>query len=97
LIGKGYCTDWVYLPEGGYPAFLPASNPVSDKDKKRECANRCIMAAEKDKKYSTDAFYVRKDDKCGCARKQCDKQKKNESYSSFKINWKDEGEESSED
>ena len=64
---KGYCSDYKYLPEGGYPARLDSNaNPLE------ECAQRCIAAAEENSEYSKDAFYVRDSDKhCACSKGEC--------------------------
>lgn len=37
----GYCEDWVYLEEGGYPEFLASSDPNANSDRRLECMNRC--------------------------------------------------------
>ena len=64
---KGYCSDWKYLPEGGYPARLDSNaNPLE------ECAQRCIAAADADSEYSKDAFYVRDSNQhCACSKGAC--------------------------
>lgn len=37
----GYCEDWIYLAEGGYPEFLASSDPNANSDRRGECMNRC--------------------------------------------------------
>jgi len=65
--GTGYCSDWRYLPEGGYPARLD-----SNADPLQECAERCTTAADADPVYSTTAFYVRNNDQhCACSSGTC--------------------------
>jgi hypothetical protein len=74
-IGTGYCSDWVYLPEGGYPPLLTTTSPLYSADRVRECMNRCQDAAGQngqraagDPVIGNDNFYVRKSDfRCGCA------------------------------
>ena len=82
LAGDGYCKDWVYLPEGGYPALLSTSASLYNKDRIEECMNRCVDAADKNLTgyYSGDifknirdlAFYIKKSDqRCGCSSGAC--------------------------
>ena len=68
---EGYCDDWKYLPEGGYPDTLPVSNPLFDADKVRECGNRCIHASRENNGNNDKAFYVRYDGRCGCSTGPC--------------------------
>ena len=43
VIGNsGYCEDWVYLNEGGYPEKLTEISPLYDPDPVKECMNRCL-------------------------------------------------------
>ena len=80
LAGDGHCKDWVYLPEGGYPAPLNESNPLYNANRTQECMNRCVDAADKnltghsggDKNIRDLAFYVRKSDQhCACSSGAC--------------------------
>ena len=41
-LGDGYCSDWRYLPEGGYPARLAAGHALAHADPLQECAARCF-------------------------------------------------------
>jgi hypothetical protein len=81
-IGDGYCSDWKYLPEGGYPNFLSKSSPLFSTDRTRECMNRCLDAYP-----DSQAFYIRtSDNKCGCSSGQCQSTSGTAtSYTSYKI------------
>ena len=41
-LGDGYCSDWKYLPEGGYPDHLSPGHALYRDDKIQECAARCF-------------------------------------------------------
>jgi len=80
-IGVGYCSDWKYLPEGGYPAFLGKSSLLFSRDRTRECMNRCLDAYP-----GSEAFYMDADNKCGCSSGQCQSVRPSSaSYYSYKI------------
>ena len=79
--GFGHCNDWVYLPEGAYPALLAESNSLYNVDRIQECVNRCVYAADNgltgfhshgDPKISDLAFYVvESDGRCACSSGAC--------------------------
>ena len=63
ITGPGYCEDWKYLPEGGYP---PLKNPKADH--LQECATRCTKAYGAGQK----AFYINtKTKRCACSKTGC--------------------------
>ena len=78
-LGTGYCSDWVYLPEGGYPGRLNAGDKDYDADPIQECMNRCLgQYEETGERASTaggevgnEAFYLKSDDGCACAIGDC--------------------------
>merc|ERR1711924_167052 len=74
---KGFCSDWKYLPEGGYP---PRKNLKADPV--QECAQRCHKAYGK-----PQAIYLRdKDMTCACSKGACNKIKKSQqAYTSYKV------------
>ena len=62
----GYCTDWKYLPEGGYPARLTRIDSLYNEDSILECAKRCQAAYP-----TTTGFHIKKgandwQHTCGC-------------------------------
>ena len=76
LLGDGYCEDYVYLPEGSYPARLNSGNKLHDDDPKQECLNRCLGAyisgaGTSGRKIGYKAFYVRPNGGCACAIGDC--------------------------
>ena len=81
MAGNGYCTDWVYLPEGAYPSLLRKSDTLYDENRITECMNRCIDASIRGLSGSRDAvdtpirdhaFYIRQSDQgCGCSSGEC--------------------------
>ena len=89
-LGDGYCGDWVYLPEGSYPALLNAGNQLYDADRKKECLNRCLVAYGKNGKSTSggkigkQAFYVNSDDGCACAVGECSA-RHGTGYASYEI------------
>jgi hypothetical protein len=84
-LGGGFCSDWEYLPEGGYPEFL--SDFLSDysDDKLRECMNRCLSTSKAS--IARNAFYVRSSDqKCACSEGCCSSRTGGSSgYTSYRI------------
>jgi len=56
LIGSGYCSDYIYLPEemgGEYPPMQPEGSDFYNENRLLECANMCDYA------YGPiEAFYV---------------------------------------
>ena len=91
-IGTGYCTDWVYLPEGGYPGFLPSSDSLSvPEDRIEECMLRCLSLKDQNgangnsgnKKIADKAFYVNSKNKCACSSGSCNPT--GSGYVSYKI------------
>ena len=69
-----YCGDYVYLPEGSYPALLNVGDELYDSDRKQECLNRCLDAyGENPSTIGYQAFYVKAhgDDRCACAVGDC--------------------------
>jgi len=85
LIGSGFCSDWNYLMEGQYPAFLDATAPDADNDPLLECVNRCVSAANFYEGYSPLAFYVNSENKCACTSTGCNEQTADTNYTSYKI------------
>ena len=92
-IGAGYCTDWVYLPEGGYPGFLPSSDSLSvPEDRLEECMLRCLALKDQNgangnsgnKKIADKAFYVNSKGNCACSSGNC-KPTGGSGYVSYKI------------
>ena len=78
--GKGYCNDWVFLPEGAYPELLNLDHPLYNKDRIQECMNRCVDAAKQglhgyrrsgDTTIRNSAFYLNSDLRCGCSSGAC--------------------------
>ena len=90
LLGDGYCEDWVYLPEGSYPARLNADNALHDTNAIQECLNRCLGAYGKTGagtsggKIGNEAFYVKPNGGCACAVGNCNKLSTG-SYESYAI------------
>jgi len=73
---KGYCSDWKYLPEGGYP---PRKNLKADPV--QECAQRCHKAYGK-----PQAIYLRdKDMTCACSKGGCNQITSQKAYTSYKL------------
>jgi len=79
-LGIGFCSTWTYLPEGGYPNFLPSSHSLYDHDRKRECMNRCLDAYESNtlgmdgansRTISNKGFYLNGENKCACSSDVC--------------------------
>merc|ERR1719253_2248623 len=89
-LGAGFCSDWEYLPEGGYPAFLTSGSAMDSSDRIQECANRCTAAAgspgsSKRGNIGTQAFYIRtSDNKCGCSQGACSSHS-GSGYHSYRI------------
>jgi len=94
-IGKGFCSDWVYLPIGSYPDYLTPQDPLYDADRLRECMNRCLESShlgalgyvgEHTRNISSDAFYVlMPSQKCGCSSGICKTQKPSSGFESYRI------------
>ena len=83
LAGDGYCDDWVYLPEGKYPALISdVSNTLYNEDRIQECMNRCTNAAKTSAKISNKAFYIKSDRRCGCSSGACST-RKGSGYTSY--------------
>ena len=92
IAGKGYCNDWVYLPEGGYPSLLTISDPLYNEDRIKECMNRCLHASslglsgskgEYETRIRDHAFYIRHSDQgCGCSSGTCS-DRKSSGYTSY--------------
>jgi hypothetical protein len=74
--GVGYCKDYRYLPEGGYP---PLKNVAGDH--LQECAERCTKA------YGLQhAFYIRaKDKQCACSKGSCSTLMPSSGYVTYSI------------
>ena len=78
-IGTGYCSNWVYLPEGGYPKRLGPNDALYDSDPIQECLKRCLAVygeagARTSKvggKIGNQAFYLNSDSLCACAIGEC--------------------------
>jgi len=86
LLGVGHCKDWVYLPEGGYPAPLPHYDPLYSLDRVQECLNRCVAASKKKgAKMKAQAFYVRADKTCACSQGACTSLAGSKNYKSYRI------------
>ena len=92
--GNGYCKDWVYLPEGGYPAPLAPDDPLYSHDRIQECMNRCFYAAYQGLAGSSgsdgteignQAFYIKTlNQRCGCSSGTCEPNE-GTGYTSYKI------------
>ena len=80
-IGDGYCSDYKYLPEGGYPAFLSKTSPLFSRDRTRECMNRCLDAYPDSKAFMVQTA----NNKCACSSGQCQWVRPSVSYYSYKI------------
>ena len=102
VAGNGFCKDWVYLPEGGYPELLTITDTLFSEDRVQECMNRCVDASEQsfdDTQYSGNnkisdiAFYVRtSDERCGCSSGPCqERQIRDNDYMSYFIHRTDYG------
>ena len=82
VAGEGYCKDWVYLPEGGYPAPLAHNDPKYSDDRIQECMNRCLYAAYRGlagsegsdgTRIGNQAFYIKASNQgCGCSSGTCE-------------------------
>jgi hypothetical protein len=86
LAGNGYCSDWMYLPEGGYPNLLSKSDPLYNKDRIEECMNRCVYAARKGLRgIRSLAFYIENNDqRCACSSGACSR-RVGSGYTSYNI------------
>lgn len=91
-IGPGFCSDWVYLPEGGYPARLADTERLNNADPIQECMNRCldvVGASGADSAsgagISNQAFYVRDGESCACSSGSCGTQSGGANYHSYRI------------
>ena len=85
MASYGYCKDYAYLPEGGYHSLLNKSDPPYDKDRIKECMNRCVYALnkEEDTKIRDRAFYIRDcNQRCACSSAAC-YSRKSSGYSSY--------------
>ena len=95
MAGTGYCKDYVYLPEGGYPSLLGQLDPLYDKNRIKECMNRCLYASSQglagskgavDTTIREHAFYIRKSDQgCACSSGICNDRKASSGYTSYYI------------
>ena len=84
LIGQGYCADWNYLPEGGYPKVLKEDHKLYDADRIQECLNRCVDASKKNNNIQSQAFYVDVNSRCACSKGTC-QALRGSGYKSYKI------------
>ena len=92
-IGTGYCSDWVYLPEGGYPERLNADNTLYDADSIQECLNRCLgaygeagaRASTAGGKVGNQAFYLNSNAGCACAVGDCSSKVSDSGFKSYAI------------
>ena len=80
-LGSGYCSDYKYLSEGGYPAPLPSDHPLYNADPVQECLNRCYA----DTQVGTDAFYLNDADQCACAKGSCSNRVVDSKYTSYAM------------
>ena len=83
-LGQGYCQDWRYLPEGGYPGRLPTSSPMYNADHRTECMNRCLNAVGQNE-IGNQAFYTRTSGQCACSQGACASLSNSGSYRSYHI------------
>ena len=89
IAGKGYCKDYINLPEGFYPSLLGSTDPLYSTDRIRECMNRCVFAAEQgyigiesDDPISDKAFTIRRSDQhCQCSSGSCSSIRSDGTYS----------------
>ena len=94
-LGPGFCGDWIYLPEGGYPARLISDDALYDADPIQECLNRCLDANGEAGQASTEnggtgtignrAFYLSTENKCACAISDCSSLTPDPNYASYAI------------
>lgn len=92
-LGAGYCADWAYLPEGGYPPRLDMGSPMYNADPVAECMNRCLnavgaMDSSSFRAIRDRAFYVNAAGACGCSAGGCETQRgadEENPYRSFRI------------
>ena len=88
-LGIGYCRDYVYLPEGGYPDRFNAGEDLYDPSPIQECLNRCMDAYGQDGassgKIGNQAFYLYANSKCACATGDCNARSSSGSYKSYEI------------
>ena len=82
-LGSGYCSDYIYLPEGSYPDRLNVGNALYDSDPIQECLNRC-MAASVGGTVGNEAFYLNSAKKCACAKGDCSSLK-GSGYDAYQI------------
>ena len=91
-LGTGYCSDWVYLPEGAYPDRLNPDDELYDADPVQECLNRCLDAyveagtstSTVDSTIGNQAFYLKSNGRCACATGDCSSLVSSE-YESYAI------------
>ena len=94
VAGNGYCNEWVYLPEGGYPAPLAPNDPLYNEDRVQECMNRCLYAAHRGlagsegsdgTRIGNQAFYIKTSNQgCGCSSGTCEANEES-GYTSYNI------------
>ena len=94
VAGEGYCKDWVYLPEGAYPALLAPNDPKHNDDRIQECMNRCLYAAYRGlagskgsdgTRIGNQAFYIYNSNQgCGCSSGTCEANEES-GYTSYNI------------
>ena len=103
IAGSGWCSDYAYLPEGGYGTRISEENPLHHEDRIRECMNRCIDASARGaipslsssygNKIGDLAFFTRdRDQGCGCSSGKCFATEtwssKNDDYTSYLLSGK---------
>ena len=94
MAGTGYCKDYVYLPEGGYPSLLDQLDPLYDKNRIKECMNRCLYASSQglagskgavDTTIREHAFYIKQSNQgCACSSGDCS-DRTSSGYTSYYI------------
>ena len=88
-IGGGFCSAFVFLPEGEYPPHLEASNALYSADRIQECLLRCIAASGTEidgKIIGNEAFFIKKQDKtCACSENKCTTPAPRVYYESYSI------------
>ena len=92
LLGTGFCTDWIFLPEGGYPPRFSPDDAFYEADPIQECLNRCVDANRKSGADTStiggtignQAFYLNSNSRCACAIGDCNSLVSS-GYASYKI------------
>jgi hypothetical protein len=91
FLGRGYCNNWVYLTEGGYPNRLATTESLYSPNPVLECMKRCKaqvgqtgITSSIPAQIATRAFYL-KGEKCACSSDSCSSITSDSGYTAYKI------------